>query len=124
MPSQDLDSVDPLHQFVLLGVIDLRHREDTPVHSFDVTKVCADLLDEHGALEELLPGGITRQRAIRALSELEEADLLGKETKKSATGKGRPAYSLAIDEVAILDELAADERFADAVATVRQRRES
>lgn len=124
MPSQDLDSVDPLHRFVLLGVIDLRHREDMPVHSFDVTQVCEDLLDDHAALEDLLPGGITRQRTITALSELEDADLLGKETKTSATGKGRPAYSLVIDEASVLDQLAEDERFAAAVATVRERRES
>ncbi|WP_136715162.1 hypothetical protein [Halorientalis salina] len=119
MTSADLDAVDPFHRFVLLAVIDLRNRSDTPVHSFDVTGVCEDLIDEFEGLAEMIPGGVTRQRVIEALTTLEEADLLGKERTESPTGKGRPAYSLAIDEPAILDQLADDERFAPAVERVR-----
>jgi len=121
MSESDIDAIEPFQRFVLLAVIELRAREDTPVHSFDVSGVCEDLLAEFEELDELLPGGVTRQRVISALSDLEDAELLGKETKESATGKGRPAYSLAIDEAEILDRLAEDERFAAAAERVRTR---
>ncbi|AQL41454.1 hypothetical protein BV210_01420 [Halorientalis sp. IM1011] len=123
MSDADLDAVDPFHRFVLLSVIDLRARDDVPVHSFDVTGVCEDLLDEFEGLDEMAPGGVTRQRVINALTELESADLLGEERKESPTGKGRPAYSLDIAEEEILETLAEDDRFADAVELIRDRRD-
>jgi len=123
MTGQDLDSLDAFHKFVLIAVIDLRSREDTPVHSFDVSGVCEDLLDEFERLDEMLPGGVTRQRVISALGDLEDAGHLGKETTESATGKGRPAYALSVDETGVLDSLAGDDRFADAVDHVRERRD-
>jgi len=119
MVAADLDAVDPFHRFVLLAVIDLRNREDTPVHSFDVTGVCEELRDEFETLDELVPGGITRKRVITALTDLEETSLLGKETTQSATGKGRPAYSLVIEEEAILAELATDDRLSPVVERIR-----
>lgn len=119
MVSADLDAVDPFHRFVLLAIIELRNREDMPVHSFDVTGVCDELLDEFESLDAMIPGGVTRQRVIKALTTLEEADLLGKERKTSPTGKGRPAYSLAIDEPAVLDQLAEDDRFEPAIERIR-----
>lgn len=119
MPTDNIDAVEPFHRFVLLAVIELRNREDTPVHSFDVTGVCEDLLAEFETLGELVPGGVTRQRVISALNDLEETELLGKETKQSATGKGRPAYTLQIDEAGILDNLADDEQFAPVVERIR-----
>lgn len=122
MTETEIADVEPLHRFVLLSIIELRHREDVPAHSFDVTRVCEDMLDEFDELADMLPGGITRQRAISALNELEEAGLLGKQKKESPTGKGRPAYSLDIDEDAILTGLDDDERFADAVDHVRETR--
>jgi DNA-binding HxlR family transcriptional regulator len=122
MTVPELDEVEPLQRFVLLAVIELRHREDVPAHSFDVTRVCEDLLDEFDELSAVLPGGITRQRAITALNSLEEAGLLGKKKTESPTGKGRPAYALDIDEEGVLETLADDDRFADAVAHVRETR--
>ncbi|MFB6083099.1 MAG: hypothetical protein ABEJ94_02510 [Halorientalis sp.] len=121
MPGADIDGVEPFHRFVLLSVIDLRARDDVPVHSFDVTSVCEDLLDEFEELDEMVPGGVTRQRVINALSELESADLLGEERKESPTGKGRPAYALDMAEEEILDRLAEDDRFADAIERIRDR---
>ncbi|RXK46722.1 hypothetical protein [Halorientalis pallida] len=123
MPGADIEGVDPFHRFVLLSVIDLRARDDVPVHSFDVTGVCEDLLDEFDELDEMVPGGVTRQRVINALSELESADLLGEKRKESPTGKGRPAYALDIAEENVLDALADDDRFAPAVERIRDRRE-
>lgn len=123
MSQVDITEQDPIHRFVLLSIIELRHREDVPAHSFDVTRVCEDMLDEFEELSELLPGGITRQRAISTLTDLEESGLLGKQKKESPTGKGRPAYSLDIDEDAVLSSLADDERFADAVEHVRETRQ-
>lgn len=122
MTEKNLDSLDAFHKFVLIAVIDLRSREDTPVHSFDVSGVCEDLLEEFERLDEMLPGGVTRQRVISALGDLEDANHLAKETTESATGKGRPAYALSVDEEGILDALADDDRFAAAVDHVRERR--
>ena len=122
MTEKNLDSLDAFHKFVLIAVIDLRSREDTPVHSFDVSGVCEDLLEEFERLDEMLPGGVTRQRVISALGALEDANHLAKETTESATGKGRPAYALSVDEEGILDALADDDRFAAAVDHVRERR--
>lgn len=122
MANADLEAVEPLHRFVLLSVIELQHREDVPAHSFDVTRVCEDMLEEFESMGEVLPGGITRQRAITALDELEAADLLDKEKTESPTGKGRPAYALDIDEDGVLSALADDDRFADAVEHVRETR--
>jgi hypothetical protein len=122
MANADLEAVDPLHRFVLLSVIELRHREDVPAHSFDVTRVCEDMLDEFDELSGVLPGGITRQRTITALTELEEAELLDKQKTESPTGKGRPAYALDIDEDGVLAALEDDDPFADAVAHVRETR--
>jgi hypothetical protein len=123
MPDADIGDVDPFQRFVLLSVIDLRARDDVPVHSFDVTGVCEDLLDEFEGLDEMVPGGVTRQRVINALSELESADLLGEKRKESPTGKGRPAYALDIAEADVLAALAEDDRFADAVEGIRERRD-
>lgn len=123
MSVSDLTNVDRFHRFVLLAVIDLRARDDVPVHSFDVTGVCEDLLEEFDALEELFPSGVARNRVISALGDLEDEGHLGKETKQSATGKGRPAYTLAIDESEILDQLAGDDHFAPAVEHVREKRD-
>jgi DNA-binding HxlR family transcriptional regulator len=122
MSNADLAEQEPIHRFVLLSIIELQHREDVPAHSFDVTSVCEDMLDEFEELAELLPGGITRQRAISTLTDLEEAGLLGKQKKESPTGKGRPAYSLDIDEDAVLSSLSDDQHFTDAVEHVRETR--
>ncbi|MFB6163698.1 MAG: hypothetical protein ABEJ31_00910 [Haloarculaceae archaeon] len=122
MSAQDLDAVAPFDRFVLLAVIELRYRDDVPAHSFDVSGVCEDLLEEFADLDDMVPGGVTRQRVIGALSDLEEAGHLGKERKESATGKGRPAYSLVIDEDAVLEALEGDDRFAPAVERIRDRR--
>ncbi len=123
MPGAEISDVNPFQRFVLLSVIDLRARDDVPVHSFDVTGVCEDLLEEFDGLDEMVPGGVTRQRVINALSELESADLLGEKRKESPTGKGRPAYALDIAEEEVLDDLAADDRFVEAVERIRGRRE-
>lgn len=122
MASEDLESVDPFHRLVLLAVVELRRRDDTPLHSFDVSGVCGDLCEEHDELEAVAPGGVTRQRVIQALSELEDEGHLEKTTKRSPTGKGRPAYSLDVDEAAVMDALAADDRFEPVVRQFRERR--
>ena len=107
---------------MLLAIIDLRARDDVPVHSFDVTGVCEDLLAESERLRELFPGGVTRQRVIEALNDLEDEGHLGSERTQSATGKGRPAYSLSVDETTVLDHLEDHDDFETAVEQVRDHR--
>jgi hypothetical protein len=123
MSEPDLAGTDRFQQFVLLAVIELRARDDVPVHSFDVTGVCEDILEDCADLRGLLAGGVTRNRTITALNDLESEGHLAMETKQSPTGKGRPAYDVAIDEAAVLDALAADEQFEAAVERVRGYRE-
>ncbi|MFB6141939.1 MAG: hypothetical protein ABEJ30_01200 [Halorientalis sp.] len=119
MTGQDIEALSPFQRVVLLAVVELRAREDAPVHSFDVTGVCEDLRAEFEALDEVLQGGVTRQRVISALGDLEEAGHLGTETKESPTGKGRPAYSITVDERDVVEALADDDRFATAAERVR-----
>lgn len=119
MAETDLVDVDRFHRFVLLAVADLTVRDDPPVHSFDVTALCEELLDEFAQLDELFSGGVTRNRVITALNELEADDLLETGRTRSATGKGRPAYSLAVDVEHVLDRLEPNEAFTPAVEHVR-----
>lgn len=119
MSHDDLQETDPFQRFVLLSILELRSREESPVHSYDVTTVCTELLEEHD-LEEFLAGGVTRQRVISSLKSLEDAGVLDADTKRSPTGKGRPAYTLSVEETTVLEYLEDDEQFGAAVELVAE----
>ena len=98
----ELDAAGSFEQFVLLSVVELAEEGATPVHSYEVTGRAKDRLD---SVDRDPFGGIERQEVITALGSLAEAGLLSKAETTSPGGKGRPAYTLAVDGDAVLGEL-------------------
>lgn len=105
---ETLETATPFQRYALLGVLAHERRGETPVQTFDVRDFCVEHLS---ALESpAFEGGVSRESVIRALSVLEDAGLLDSEVVDgSPVGKGRPAYSLAVEEASVHEFLAADE---------------
>lgn len=103
---ETLQSLQSFEQFVLLSVVELSQTAATPAHSYDVTEVAKAHLED---LDRDPFGGVERQSVINALRTLADAGLLVKDQTESATGKGRPAYALAVDADDVLDELSGAE---------------
>lgn len=107
-----LDAIErttPFQRYVLLGVTALDLREETPVHDYHVREFCLSHVDDL-ADENPFEGGLSRESVIRALSKLEEMDLLTTTIEdESPVGKGRPAYLLAVDAEAVRESLAEDD---------------
>jgi hypothetical protein len=108
--SLELGTASLSTQVVLVGVVALSDRGETPAHAGEVRRTANDGMD---AVEGDVVGTVTEAEAARSLSELEAAGVLdGQRDETSATGKGRPSYSLAVDAETVRAELAADERVA------------
>ncbi|QSW97827.1 hypothetical protein [Haloterrigena alkaliphila] len=94
------EEISLTNQVVLLGVAELQQRGETPVQTHDLRRVCKTQLE---GVETTVVGTITEADVMRSLYRLEdegfveERDLEG----TSPTGKGRPAYTLAIDVEAL-----------------------
>ena len=101
-----LDSVGSFEQFVLLSVAELSAADETPAHSYDVTKTAKGRI---GDVERDAFGGIERQEVITALGSLAEAELLSKAETEDAVGKGRPAYELAVEADEVVASLTGDD---------------
>lgn len=99
---EEIRSRRPFEQFVLLAVTECALDGETPVHSYEVTRRCRAHLED---VDRDPFGGVERQEVIAALGDLAEGGLLSKERTESATGKGRPAYALALDTGTVLDAL-------------------
>jgi DNA-binding transcriptional ArsR family regulator len=96
------------HRIVLLGVVDLGDRGTTPAHAGEIRRACKDSLD---AVESEVVGTLSGAEVSRALNELEAAGLLSAiRGDRSATGKGRPRFELAVERDALLADLDEDER--------------
>ncbi|WP_137291403.1 hypothetical protein [Natronorubrum halophilum] len=82
-------------QVVLLGVT-VQHREsETPIQTHDLRRVCRTQLEN---VDTEVVGTITEADVMRSLYRLEDEGFV-EETdteRTSPTGKGRPAYALAI----------------------------
>lgn len=113
MVSETVESATSFQRFVLLGVVELHDRDETPARSYEVREHCA------GRVEDLPAepfGGITREEVIRTLSVLEAEGVLTEEVDdQSPVGKGRPSYALAVDADAVREALAADDTVGDLV---------
>lgn len=119
MGSDRFDDLEEFHRLVLLAINELSREEtDASVHSFDVTGTCEDLIDDHEDLADIAPGGVTRRRVITALNRLVDAGILVEARTRSPTGKGRPAYSLAVDDATVVGELSEDDRFEPVLESV------
>jgi len=103
---------------VLLCLADLGLSGSTPAHTGEVVRATKDCLE---AVEAETLGKLSEAEVNRALNRLEADGLVGMDDvgDRSPAGKGRPAYSLAVDPGTVADALAADDevaRLADRVA--------
>ena len=107
---ETFEAATPFQRYVVLAVFAHENRGETPVQTYEVRDFCVEHLS---ALEgSPFEGGVSRESIIRALSALEESGLLDSEVvDASPVGKGRPAYSLAVDEAAVREALLGEELF-------------
>jgi hypothetical protein len=114
---ETFEATTPFQRYVLSAVLVHERRGETPVQSFDVRDFCVEHLSTLEATS--FESGVSRESVIRALSTLEDEGLLESEVvDASPVGKGRPAYSLAVDPSALEDALADDEMFAPLLASL------
>ncbi|MFD1563807.1 hypothetical protein ACFR99_09625 [Haloarchaeobius amylolyticus] len=96
------ESISLTNQAVLLTVAELARQDETPVQTHDLRKRCQDHLTD---VDTEVIGTISEADVIRSLYRLEDEDLVAEvdPSKTSPTGKGRPAYTLAVPETAVYD---------------------
>ena len=106
------ESITPTNQAVLLTLAELARRNETPVQTHDLRKRCQDRLAD--ADTEVI-GTISEADIIRSLYELEDAGLVDEshQAETSPTGKGRPAYTLAVSETTVYERV--DETLHEAI---------
>lgn len=99
------ESISLTNQVVLLGVVDLANEDETPVQTHELRQHCKQQLP---AADTEVVGTLTEADVIRSLYQLEDAGLVDEVelTETSPTGKGRPAYSLAVSAEAVYDGVA------------------
>jgi hypothetical protein len=105
---------------VLLALAQLERRDRTPARSYEIREVCDDHVKY---LDGDVFGDVTERGIIRALNRLETTELVVQTEVEdpSATGKGRPCYSVDVDDERVLDELAAAEHTSELVGSIRGR---
>ncbi|MEF8785089.1 MAG: hypothetical protein V5A45_04085 [Haloarculaceae archaeon] len=115
--SDAITSLSLSSRVVLLTVTQLSQNGETPAHTGQVIRANADGLD---AVDADTLGKISEAEVSRALNRLEDEKLveMANQREKSPVGKGRPAYTLAVDIETVLDELADDETVAPLVKQV------
>ncbi|AFZ73847.1 Cdc6/Cdc18 family protein [Natronobacterium gregoryi] len=96
----EIDSIPPLEQVVLLGIATLDREDETPVRTPTVRRVCRNRITGD---ETRVVGSISEADVIRALYRLEDDGLVDETEpdQTSPTGKGRPAYELAVDPTTV-----------------------
>lgn len=107
-----LESITPTNQAVLLTVADLARQDETPAQTHDLRKRCQDRLAN--ADTEVI-GTISEADIIRSLYQLEDDGLVDEvhQSETSPTGKGRPAYTLAVPEATVYERV--DEKLHEAI---------
>lgn len=114
----DMDDVSFGRRFVLLGLVDLDRRGETPATSHEVKRVCSEHRD---AIADDVVGSVSEPEVMRALYALEDVGLVVEEgkTDASAVGKGRPEYGLGTDRATAIEALASDDALGPVVDTFR-----
>ncbi|ELY58765.1 hypothetical protein [Natronolimnohabitans innermongolicus] len=109
-PTPAVETLTPTEQVVLLAVVDCHRTEETPIQTHELRHRCTDRLER---VETSVVGTLTEADVMRSLYRLEDEGLLEEIETDSAspTGKGRPAYALAVDADAVVD--AADDELLD-----------
>lgn len=104
----DVDGTSLTHRVVLLGLTDRETGDATPAHAGEVRRSCTERLD---AVAGDVVGTLSEAEVARSLNELEAEGLVdATRDATTATGKGRPRYTLAVERDTLLDELSTDER--------------
>jgi len=99
------ESITLTNQAVLLTVAELARQDETPVQTHDLRKHCQEQLAD---ADTEVVGTISEADIIRSLYQLEDEDLVAEVNppETSPTGKGRPAYTLAVPETAVYEGVA------------------
>ncbi|ELY91189.1 CBS domain-containing protein [Natrinema altunense] len=100
-----IESIPLTAQVVLLGVAELTREDETPVQTHDLRRHCQQQLP---AVDTEVVGTITEADVIRSLYRLEDEDFVEEidSAETSPTGKGRPAYTLAVSVETVYDGVA------------------
>jgi predicted ArsR family transcriptional regulator len=117
MSSNEALAKRPISQrVVLLGLAHHARTDAEPAHTGEVVRACTGRI--HGEEIDAL-GRVGEAEVSRALNRLEAEGLVEMEpsTEPSPVGKGRPAYSLAVDVEAVV-AFASDD---DAIAPLLER---
>lgn len=106
--SDTISSLSLSGRVVLLTVTHLTQQDETPVHTGQVIRANADHLD---AVDADTLGKISEAEVSRALNRLEAEELveMADESDTSPVGKGRPAYTLAVEVETVTTALADDD---------------
>ena len=105
---ETFDEISLTNQVVLLGVTELHRRDETPVQTHELRRVCRTQLE---GVDVGVIGTLTEADVMRSLYRLEDEGFVEEvETEgTSPTGKGRPAYALGVApetvEEGVADEL-------------------
>lgn len=105
------DELSLTNQLVLLAVTELERDDQIPVQTHDVRQACKNRLED---VDRSIGGTVTEADVMRSLYTLEDEGLVTEVNRqgRSPTGKGRPAYELAVDPKRVTkgidDELLAD----------------
>jgi predicted transcriptional regulator len=115
--SDSITSLSLSGKVVLLTVTHLSQSGETPVHTGQVIRANAEQL-ESVDIDTL--GKVSEAEVSRALNRLESEDLvtMADQNDTSPVGKGRPAYTLAVDDSDVLAALADQDDVAPLVEQV------
>ncbi|WP_226481315.1 hypothetical protein [Natrinema amylolyticum] len=99
------ESISLTNQVVLLGVAQLTREGETPVQTHELRRHCQRHLSE---VDTEVVGTITEADVIRSLYRLEDEEFVDEvdPAETSPTGKGRPAYTLAVSAETVFDGVA------------------
>lgn len=108
----EFDDLTLPQRTVLSSVAALAADGEMPAHANVISQACRDLAED---LDDI--GTLTEAEVGRALNTLEAEGFVSVPSMEdtSPTGKGRPAYELAVDLDTVREALAGDERLADTV---------
>lgn len=101
----DIESTSLTERLVLLGLAALHHQEETPAQTHELCETCRERLPGES---ESVVGTVDEPDVMRSLYTL-EAEGFVEEREPDATspvGKGRPAYTLAVDPDAVVASVA------------------
>jgi len=118
--TDDIASRSLSSRVVLLCLTDLELRDSAPAHTAAVVRATSERIDDVDA--DTL-GKLTEAEVNRTLNRLEADGLveMADRDDHSPTGKGRPAYSLAVEVETVLDALDSDDDVGRLAARVADR---